>query len=101
MSSGICSIARSRGPVAALASCAIAAIDKARPVPIASPMRLIGAKLAKGAFKSVKQRASADSYGGRHLSHGEWCREQYGRYYNPYTNTYRASDGHHYKCIRP
>ena len=43
----------------------------------------------------------ADSYGGRHLSHTEWCREQYGRYYNPYTNTYRASDGHHYKCIRP
>ena len=33
----------------------------------ASPMRLIGAKLAKGAFKSVKQRASADSYGGSPL----------------------------------
>jgi len=30
----------------------------------ASPVRMIGAKLAQGAFKSVKKRASAESYGG-------------------------------------
>ncbi|MFT4547691.1 MAG: glycerol-3-phosphate acyltransferase PlsX [Verrucomicrobiales bacterium] len=30
----------------------------------ASPVRMLGAKLAKGAFKAVKHRASAESYGG-------------------------------------
>jgi len=30
----------------------------------ASPVRMLGAKLAKGAFKAVKQRASAETYGG-------------------------------------
>ncbi len=30
----------------------------------ASPMRMLGAKLAKGAFKSVKKRSSAETYGG-------------------------------------
>jgi glycerol-3-phosphate acyltransferase PlsX len=30
----------------------------------ASPVRMLGAKLAKGAFRAVKDRASADSYGG-------------------------------------
>ncbi|MGI9239382.1 MAG: phosphate acyltransferase PlsX [Verrucomicrobiales bacterium] len=29
-----------------------------------SPLRMLGAKLAKGAFRSVKKRASAESYGG-------------------------------------
>ena len=43
----------------------------------------------------------AHSYGGGHLSHREWCREQYGRYYDPYSNTYSASDGRSYRCIRP
>ena len=30
----------------------------------ANPMRMLGAKLAKGAFKSIKKRASGETYGG-------------------------------------
>ena len=33
----------------------------------ASPVRMLGAKLAKGAFRAVKKRASAETYGGSHL----------------------------------
>ena len=33
----------------------------------ASPVRMLGAKLAKGAFKAIKHRASAESYGGSPL----------------------------------
>ncbi len=43
----------------------------------------------------------ADSYGGGHLSHADWCYEQYGDYYDPRSNTYQASDGYSYRCIRP
>jgi glycerol-3-phosphate acyltransferase PlsX len=33
----------------------------------ANPVRMLGAKLARGAFKSVKKRASAETYGGSSL----------------------------------
>ena len=42
-----------------------------------------------------------DSYGDEDLSHAEWCDEQYGDYYDARTNTYEASDGLTYRCIRP
>lgn len=41
------------------------------------------------------------SHGGRHLSHAEWCYQQYGAYYHARSNTYLASDGNAYHCIRP
>lgn len=42
-----------------------------------------------------------DRQHGRHLSHPEWCRQQYGRYYHERSNTYLASDGIAYRCLRP
>lgn len=42
-----------------------------------------------------------DSYADEDMSHAEWCEEQYGDYYDPRTNTYEASDGRSYRCIRP
>ena len=42
-----------------------------------------------------------DSYADEDMSHSEWCDEQYGDYYDPRTNTYEASDGRSYRCIRP
>ena len=43
----------------------------------------------------------ADSFGAHILNHAEWCRHQYGHYYDVRSNTYRASDGYSYRCIRP
>ncbi|MCP5082608.1 MAG: hypothetical protein GY948_13055 [Alphaproteobacteria bacterium] len=37
----------------------------------------------------------------RTLSHAKWCRQQYGIYYDRRSNTYQASDGRTYRCIRP
>ncbi|NNF80402.1 MAG: hypothetical protein HKN05_20460 [Rhizobiales bacterium] len=37
----------------------------------------------------------------RTLSHAKWCRQQYGIYYDHRSNTYQASDGQTYRCIRP
>lgn len=42
-----------------------------------------------------------DHRSGRHLNHPEWCRQQYGRYYHARSNTYLASDGIAYRCLRP
>ena len=37
----------------------------------------------------------------RTLSHAKWCRQQYGIYYDRRSDTYQASDGRTYRCIRP
>ena len=47
----------------------------------------------------VPVRTDSDDAGD--LSHAEWCFEQYGEYYNADSDTYGASDGRSYRCIRP
>ena len=42
-----------------------------------------------------------DNSHSRTLSHGKWCRQQYGIYYDRRSNTYQASNGRRYRCIRP
>ncbi len=42
-----------------------------------------------------------DNSHSRTLSQAKWCRQQYGIYYDRRSNTYQASNGHRYRCIRP
>ncbi len=42
-----------------------------------------------------------DNSHSRTLSHAKWCRQQYGIYYDRRSDTYRASNGRSYRCIRP